>query len=127
MATLAESKADVVEALEAQGIPSSPFMPENIYPPIALMGAGSPYIEPESFEKFKPGKYTVRLEITLVTALTVNEQTVSDCDDLIEKALSALNVLKDWNIESVSEPGILANTSSMLAVNIIITNRLEVN
>lgn len=124
--SLATMRQEIADALNGAGIQARPFLGEVIDPPIALVGPGSPYVEDPDKKTFKVGTFKVRLEITLVAATAVNEETTAQLDSLIEDVLRVCCVEQDWNLEGIQEPGTLPG-SGWLATNITITNKLEVN
>lgn len=123
---MTELRGEVATALTDVGITASAFIPEQLYPPIAVVGPGTPYIQPMDFQTFSLSRLKVRMELTLIVSNVINEQTTTELDALITTAVKALCKTHDWALESVGEPGTIAGTS-WLGVNITITNRLEVN
>jgi hypothetical protein len=125
--TLTEMRDEVAEALTDAGFTAAAFIPEQINTfPMALVGPGTPYIQPRDFKTFDGKNYTVRLEVTLIVALVVNDETTKQLDGLVVDALKATCLTHDWNLEQVGEPGVIQGTN-LFGVNMTITNRLEVN
>jgi hypothetical protein len=124
--TLTELREEVATALTDVEIPATSFIPEQIYPPLAVVGPGTPYLQPKDFKTYDLNQLTVRIEVTLIVALVANDQTTKELDELVVTALKALCKTHDWNLENVGEPGFIQGTN-FFGVNITITNRLEVN
>lgn len=127
---ITQARTDVVTALAAvNGLTAFAYLPESLAVPAAVVMPvpGSTYVAPVAKTAMSdyPNKWTynvtvmVRLYLTLGDNQTVTEQTdaliVSVCDALREA---------DFNIESVTAPGIDGETYSVsyFATDITMTN-----
>jgi hypothetical protein len=124
--TLTAMRDEVTTALTEAGIKAAAFIPAQINEfPMALVGPGSPYIEPPDFKTFDGKNYKARLEVTLIVSQVVNDVTTKQLDELVLNALIAVCYEHDWTLENVGEPGVIQG-ANLFGCNITITNRLEV-
>lgn len=90
-----ELRKDLAEAIGAIH-----FLPERVQPPVAVISAGNPYIEIETYcDK------TVNLVVTLIVGRSDNEVALDALDDYI---YSTMEALPHWaTVEYVEQPFLL--------------------
>lgn len=107
MNTLAAQRADLQTALAAGGLTVLDHLPERIVPPVAIIAAGSPYLETgESF-----GSWRVRFTVVLVCSQGTNETATKQLDDSVTAAAVALDNA-GWGIERVDQPTMLGHANT---------------
>lgn len=104
MNTLATLREDLSTVLETAGVRTHGFLPERIVPPLALLAAGSPYLE----EGDTYGSYKVRFTIVLVASQATNEVATKELDDAVTAAVVALDNAR-WAVERVDQPTMMAS------------------
>lgn len=98
---LTATRQAVVDALEAGGIPSSSWVPNNLNPPVALVGSAPEYVAtPEGDNPFGL-PYSINLQVLLLAGSDMNETALEETDELIVNALDALD---DWDVTEVTAP-----------------------
>jgi len=112
----------IATVLKDAGIPVFPYMPERITPPVAVVQAGSPFIEPGgSFGEFKS-----HWEITLVAPKGANDVSTEKLYALLEDSIVAL-VESKYSLEQASKPYALeANNAVYVAVDLKINNNVRI-
>lgn len=120
MNTLAVLRGDLQQVLEGTGTTVLDHLPERLAPPVAVIAAGSPYIEPgETF-----GSWTVRHTVVLVCSPATNVTATRQLDSIVSSALVALDAA-DWGIERVDQPTMLAHGNAhFLSTTIDVLRRL---
>lgn len=103
MNTLQAQRADLKAALAVSGTPVLDHLPERITPPVALIAAGSPYVEPGNTY----GSWRVRFTVVLVASQGTNDTATRELDDVVTAALVALDA--GWDVERVDQPTMLAH------------------
>jgi hypothetical protein len=94
------------------------FLPERINPPIALLTAGDPYVEQETFYD-----RTANFVVTLVVAKATSEVATDALDDYIDTTLDGLP--EDSTLEKVGPPFLLEwNGATYLATKIYINQNI---
>lgn len=126
MTTLKALRGDLDTVLEAAQIRTETHLPERVTPPLAIIGAGSPYVEPgDTF-----GTFAVRFTIFLVAARAANETATDELDAMVLKAVDAIMGAGGWGVARVDQPSMLeANGAHYLstAMDVITQQRLEVD
>lgn len=102
MNTLTTQRGALQAALVESGLTVKDHLPERIVPPVAVIAAGSPYLE--SGETF--GSWTVRFTVVLVCAQGTNETATKDLDDAVTAVVVALDGA-GWALERVDQPTML--------------------
>ena len=122
MSELMTVATDIAQALKDAGLTAFPFLPNRITPPIAVVQAGSPFMEPGgSFGEFK-----TRWEIILVAPTGVNAVATEKLYALLEDAIVSL-VDSKYSVEEVSKPYALeVSNATYVAVNIKIYNNVRI-
>lgn len=105
--TLAELRADLTSVLEMAGVRTHGFLPERIVPPLALLAAGSPYLE--SGDTY--GSYKVRFTIVLVASQATNEVATKELDEAVTAAVVALDKAR-WGMERVDQPTMMQSSNT---------------
>lgn len=99
---LASARQEAADVLEAAGIKSYTWAPEQTSVPAAIVGPDEPYLEPPA-----PGtpfrNFIINLQVLLIVGKGTNKAVTTAADDLIEKAHAAL--VEDWDITYVGAPG----------------------
>lgn len=120
MTTLATLRQDLTESLEEQGLKVEAFVPERIQPPIAVVSAGSPYLE----QGLTNCLFKVTLVVTLIAAKATNEKATDALDEMIESAILGTG---DWFIDSVGEPFRMDyNNAQYLSVQVTLNQEIEI-
>lgn len=105
--TLHELRQELADVLDAAGTTVVDHLPERLVPPLAIVAAGSPYVEPaDTF-----GSYRVRLTAVLVCSPATNDVATDALDEAVTAALVALDA-SDWGIERVDQPSMLAHANT---------------
>lgn len=105
--TLALLREDLSTVLEAAGVRTHGFLPERIVPPLALLAAGSPYVE----DGDTYGSYTVRFTVVLVASQATNQVATKELDEAVTAALVALDN-GNWAIERVDQPTMMQSSNT---------------
>lgn len=126
MTTLTALRGHLDAVLEAAGIRTETHLPERVVPPLAIIGAGSPYVE--SGDTF--GTFAVRFTVFLVAARAANETATGELDELAVRALSAVMDAPGWGVDRLDQPSMLdANGAQYLstAMDVVTQQPLEVD
>ncbi len=102
MNTLAAQRGRLETALAAGELTVLDHLPERLVPPVAIIAAGSPYLE--AGEQF--GSWRVRFTVVLVCAQGTNDTATKQLDEIVTAATVALD---GWGIERVDQPTMLAH------------------
>jgi len=113
---------ELATVLKDAGLPAFPTLPNRITPPVAVVQAGSPFMESGgSFGEFK-----TRWEITLVTPTGANEVATEKLYTLLEDAIVSL-VNSKYSVETVSKPYALeANNAQYVALDLKVYNYVRI-
>lgn len=123
MSELSIVRSDVAAELAAQGLNAVYTVPDRVVPPVAVVQPGEPYLTAANHAN---SIWEVTLRVTVLTGAGSNETQMNDLDDAIEKVILGLRQTQ-WNI-TVGEPYALVNGATEYpAVDITITNYLEIN
>ena len=125
MTTLKALRGDLSEVLTAGGLRVQTHLPERLVPPLAIIGAGSPYVE--SGDTF--GTFAVRHTVFLIAARAANETATEELDALVMNAVDAVMDATGWGVERVDQPSMVeANGAHYLGttVDLITHKRLGV-
>lgn len=95
------ARAAVKDALTTGGMNAHVILPERVTPPLAWIAAGDPYITREGANF---GGEIVHHEVVVAVGAGVNEVKAEGLDDLILKALDALDAA-DLHVSNVGQPG----------------------
>lgn len=114
MNTLRSLRGEITTRLTEAGFSVLPFLPERIAPPVAIIAAGSPYLESGATY----GTFETRFTVILVCATGTNETTTNALDDLLTAAIVSLDGA-GWGIERADQPTMLSHgNASYLTTNI---------
>lgn len=123
MTTLTTSRAELAAALEAAGIPAKDHLPERITPPVAVLTAGDPWLEPANLY----GHHTVRWVVTVVVPTGTNEHTAAQLDQLTTAALPAMvDAGPGWDVTVGRPYPLTAGGATYLAVDLAATTPLPI-
>lgn len=122
MSELMTVSNDIAQALKDAGLTAFPNLPDRITPPVAVVQAGSPFMESgDSFGEFK-----TRWEITLIVPSGANAVATEKLYDLLEDSIVAL-VNTKHSIAEVSKPYALeANNAVYVAVDLKVYNQVRI-
>jgi len=122
MSELMTVATELATVLKDAGLPAFPTLPNRITPPVAVVQAGSPFMESGgSFGEFK-----TRWEITLVTPTGANEVATEKLYTLLEDAIVSL-VNSKYSVETVSKPYALeANNAQYVALDLKVYNYVRI-
>lgn len=114
------SRAEYALALTALGLKVSSFIPERIVPPTVVIGAGSPYLEPDTVSN----RWFMNLDLMVIAAPAVNAKATEMLDKALETILNGNpNYAK---IDNVGQPYALqTNNTEFLTANIGIQIRID--
>lgn len=114
------SRVEYALALTALGVKVSSFIPERIVPPVVVIGAGSPYLEPSTVDN----RWLMRLELMVIAAPAVNAKSTEMLDKALETILNGNpNYAK---ISNVGQPYALqTNNTEFLTANIGVEIRID--
>lgn len=107
MNTLKSLRAELAATLTGAGTTVKDHLPERLVPPLAVIAAGSPYVEPGDAY----GSWTVRFTVILVCSQATNEVSTDELDSAVTAALVALDG-DDWRVERVDQPTMLAHANT---------------
>jgi hypothetical protein len=116
---LTELRAGIASALTAGGVKSVEYVGETITPPCAAVIPSDPYVEPGRPGTDTPfGFSNVAVDVLVVSGLMTAKSQASVMDDLIEKALAALDE-GDFDVQSVSRPGVITLKGAKYLASVI--------
>lgn len=121
MTSLKEVKADLAGFLSAAGLNAKPTVPERVTPPVAVVQAGSIYVQ-------RGGTFTtdlVSLEVVLVAGKATNATSENKLDDMINTTITALKDVDELEAYEVQQPFEL-QTSGASFLAVIVTVQLGV-
>jgi hypothetical protein len=110
------SKAEFALVLQNAGLDVYPYVPNRIIPPVIVMRAGTPYLQPSTIGN----EYFLELELVVLAAPAVNELAI----EMLDNALQNLcNALPNYALlGSVSQPQIFnENSADYLGATVSIT------
>ena len=107
MNTLAVLRQDLTASLVTGDLRVVDHLPERIVPPLALLAAGSPYVE--AGDTF--GSYVVRFTVVLVASQATNQVATTELDEAVTAALVALDN-GNWAIERVDQPTMMQSSNT---------------
>jgi hypothetical protein len=114
MGFITDARAQLKTDLVTAGLNVVDFIPARITPPVILINAGSPYLEPKSLAN----QYTLNLELVLVSQNATNEMATQNLDELIEEVLNAIPAYAVIT-NGVGQPyGLGTNNADYLSANI---------
>lgn len=102
MNTLEQLRTDLTAALTGAGVTVVDHLPERLVPPLAIVAAGSPYLE--NGQTF--GSYTARFTVILVCAQGTNATVTKALDADVTRCVVALDD-SDFGLERVDQPTML--------------------
>jgi len=109
------SKAEFALSLQEFGLDVLDYVPGRITPPVVIITAGTPYLEPSTLKR----NYQLNLECICVAMTADNEQATEGLDKLVSDLLNALETLSYVEFISVASPYTLtANNAEYLAANV---------
>lgn len=100
------SKAEFALVLQEAGIDCFPYVPNRIVPPVVVMRAGSPYLQPSTIGN----EYELGLELVVLAAPAVNELATELLDEAIQDICNALPNYA--TLGNVSQPSIFTENSA---------------
>jgi len=124
MSTLTGLRSALDTVLTGRGLRTADHLPERVVPPLAIIGAGSPYVE--SGERF--GTFAVRFTVFLVAAKAANQTATAELDDLVTRAVAAVMDAPGWGVERVDQPSMLDTGGAQYlstTLDLITTSPLE--
>lgn len=104
MNTLRALREDLQTVVQDGGSTVLDYLPERIVPPIAIIAAGSPYVEGGT----SYGSFNVRFTVVLVCPSGTNETSTQALDELVTATVVALDT-SNWGLERVDQPTMLAH------------------
>lgn len=114
MGAITAARIQLRDDLAAAGLNVVEFIPARITPPVVIINAGSPYLEPKSTSN----QWYVNFELVLAAAFATNETATVALDQLIEDVLTALPAYAVVT-NGVGQPyGLGANNADYLSANI---------
>lgn len=102
MNTLEAQRLEIQTALLSAGMAVEDHLPERLAPPLAIIAAGSPYLEGGSTY----GSFTARFTVVLICAQGTNATVTKDLDREVTTAVIALDDA-DFGLERVDQPTML--------------------
>ena len=122
MSELMTVATELATVLKDAGLPAFPTLPNRITPPVAVVQAGSPFMESGgSFGEFK-----TRWEITLLTPTGDNSVATEKLYATLEDAIVSL-VNSKYSVEQVSKPYAQdANNAVYVAIDLKIYNYVRI-
>jgi len=121
--TLKELRSTIRVRLTAAGIRVEDHIPEQIRPPMAMIAAGSPYLEAGDAY----GTFTARFTVVLVASQATNEVATSELDEAVTAAVVALDG-ELWGIERVDQPTMLqTNNTQYLSTTIDVVTATSID
>lgn len=119
---LTTTRANVAALVATPNAPAFGYLPGRLIPPAYVVLPGSPYLEPG--DRF--GEFLIRLTVSYIAAVAVNELSTADLDAEIEDAIVAL-LNAGWSLESCSPPyPFQANGTQYLAADLNISNHITI-
>lgn len=116
MAAITDARLQLRDDLIAAGLNVVEFIPARITPPVIVINAASPYVEPKSVAN----QYYLNLELVLVSQNATNEKATQALDELIEAVLAALPAYAVIT-GGVGQPyGLGTNNADYLSANITV-------
>jgi len=121
MNVISETKKDLSDALNAEGINAEYFIPARITPPLAIISPDTNYVsQGDTFSSFSLG-----VEVTLVAQTASNPKAQEDLDDAIVTAIGAIPA--SWRINSVEQPFALSTgNAEYLATKMSLTTEITI-
>ena len=118
---ITQTRIDLKNELEADGIIAEYYIPPRITPPLAIISPDTNYVsQGDTFASFGIG-----LTITLITQTKSNEKATEDLDDLIVSAIGSIPAF--WRIDSVDQPFTLnVNNADYLATRMSLTTQITI-
>ena len=118
---ITQTRIDLKNELEADGINAEYYIPPRITPPLAIISPDTNYVsQGDTFASFGIG-----LTITLITQTKSNEKATEDLDDLIVSAIGSIPAF--WRIDSVDQPFTLnVNNADYLATRMSLTTQITI-
>lgn len=107
MNTIGRQRQDLADVLTRAGFTVVDHIPEQIRPPVALIAAGSPFVE--GGDTF--GAFTIRFTVIAVCSQGTNSAATQDLDRYVATALVAVDNAS-WSLERVDQPTMLATGSA---------------
>ena len=98
---LTTTRQAIADALQAAGITSLPWVPENLNPPVALVSSAPEYVATPIGDNPFRARHSVNLQVLLLAGSHMNESVLEEADDLIVTAIDALD---DWDVTEVTAP-----------------------
>lgn len=122
MNALTAARADLQAILTAADLTAVDYLPERVTPPVVLVTAGTPHLEPGDVF----GTHLARYDLTAVAMTATNETATDALDGLTVAVLRAMDAAGEWWLDNASQPHMLtANGASYLAQRITFKTRLN--
>ena len=120
MGVLKDARQEIADIVTGAGVTSFPYLPGRLTPPVAVIQAGTPYLE----NGLVFGHFGARHEIIVVANTAANDTATDVLDELVEEVMVAL-ANNNYGIESVSQPYALEmNNTQYPAVTIVSTSEI---
>lgn len=101
---IAEARTALADTLESAGLRVSPFVPERITPPLAVLEPSGDWVAGgDTFGSFRVG-----FDVTLIVQTAANETVSSALDSLVDDTLSAISGAAGFYASAVSAPTLLS-------------------
>jgi hypothetical protein len=117
MSAITDAKVALKGILETV-VPTSTYIPARITPPIAIISAGSPYLEDGNTF----GTYLVRFAVDLVIPTQANDSATEALDVLIDDVVVTL-VNNQYSVDNVSQPYAMETNGATYLAATVSTNK----
>ena len=105
--------------LTAGGVKAAHYIGESVPAPGACVVPADPYLEPGGPGTDLPfGMVSVALDVLVVSGLMTAEKQADAMDELLDKALTALNE-GNFDVRSVTRPGVITLKGSKYLASVI--------
>lgn len=123
MNALTEVRTRLADLLKDAGFHAFSIVPAKVTPPVAMVAPGEPYVTREGATF---GGEIVRCNVVLTTGRGVNDKTAAEIDELLLKALDALEAADDFVVGDVGQPGQVAlNNQNYLGVSVEVLTEIH--
>lgn len=96
MAGMTDARAQVATDLRAVGLTVKDHVPEKVVPPLVVMGARDPMLEPA--ETMSGLDFKFNLNLLILIPMKPNSEALAQLEAFVEKVLYNLG---DWDLEDV--------------------------
>jgi hypothetical protein len=103
---LTEFREGIATALTAGGVKAASYVGELVTPPCAVVVPSEPYMELMPRQERVPfGTYQIAVDVLVISGLSTAKTQAAGMDDLLEKALAAID--DKYDVQSVTRPGVI--------------------